>query len=84
MLSLPPTILNPRPWNTRTVVYMLRIQYIVLFVADTHLDTFPWPFMRTMLEMMKACTLLQDGTKCAELRERDGLTTACRDQKEHK
>lgn len=33
MLSLPPTILNPRPWNTTRAVYMVRTQCIILFVA---------------------------------------------------
>lgn len=39
--------------------------------------TLPWPFISTMLQMMKAWTLLQEWTRWAELREREGRGMGC-------
>lgn len=39
--------------------------------SECKVPTLPWPFISTMLQMMKAWTLLQEWTSCAELRERE-------------
>lgn len=39
--------------------------------------TLPGAFIKTILQMMKAWTLLLEWSRCAELSEREGLGTAC-------
>lgn len=60
-----------------TKIYSSHIQFVSLLqngknVVIVVLTTLPWPFISTMLQMIKACCmLLPGGTSCVELSERE-------------